>query len=273
MTTNEIDEFHEEYSIPATSDTPAHIIYLLDASGTMKENLDGRPRARWLEEALEYALDNMIDRSMKGTQVYRPRYRIAVITYSNDVDDSLTGGEFIDVKEFWDAGIPELQPNGQTNTNAAFEYAYQLLVELLKNSNVQEECPAPLVCHVTDGEYNVGGNPTPTVDKIKGLRNRDGFVLVQNLFISDNLLNSPISNVFSWSGLMPTDAKTAFKEGSKHKYARALFDMSSSLPDSYASVLADEGFQLKPGSRMMYPGQNFDLIKLAFAASMSTEFR
>jgi len=264
-----MDEYHEEYSIPATSDSPSHIIYLLDASGTMGNDLDGRPRARWLEEALEYALDNMIDRSLKGADVYRPRYRIAVITYSNNVDDSLTGGKFVDVKEFWDAGMPELKPDGQTNTKAAFERAYQLLVDLLKEPEVQKDCPAPLVCHVTDGEYNVGGTPTPVVDKIKGLRNRDGFVLVQNLFISDDLLNSPIRDVNSWPGFMPGDAATAFK----NTYARTLFDMSSSLPDSYASVLADEGFRLKPGSRMMYPGQNFDLIRLAFAASMSTEFR
>lgn len=261
----------EEYTRPATSDTPAHILYLLDVSGTMKNNLDGKPRIRWLEKALEYTLDFLIDERSYDGEIYRPRYRIAVITYSSDVDPSLTGGKFVDVKDFWNEGLPEFSPGGETFTKRAFERAFQILEKLLEDTLVQEKCPAPVVCHVTDGQYNLGGDPTSVASKIKGLRNRDGYVLVQNLFITNELLATPIKDVQTWQGFMPKEEETAFK-GKYAKYARALFNMSSSLPESYASVLSDLGFSLEFGSRMMYPGQNYDLIKLAFVASTATRF-
>ena len=261
----------DEYTRFATSDTPAHILYLLDVSGTMNNELQGRPRVRWLEDALAYTLEFLIDeRSYRG-EVYRPRYRIAIISYSSEVDDSLTGGEFVDVKDFWNEGLPEFSPGGETFTKRAFERAYQMLERLLADPIVQERYPAPIVCHVTDGEYNVGGDPTPIANKVKGLRNRDGHVLVQNLFITDELLATPIEDVRAWKGFMPGEEEVAFK-GKQAKYARALFNMSSSLPESYASILKDMGFSLEPGSRMMYPGQNYDLIKLAFVASTITPF-
>lgn len=252
-----------KYNTPVTTASPAYILYLLDVSGSMSSNLDGRPRIRWLEEALEYTFRPMIERSINGG-VYRSYYKIAMITYSDNVDDSLTGGDFIDASEFWDAGLPEFRPSGSTNTKAAFERAYQMLSILLEKSNVRENCPAPIICHVTDG-ISSGGDPTPIVNKIKQLRNRDGSVLIVNVFISDDLLNSPIENIQSWHGFMPGDETSAFK----NQYARFLFTISSSLPGSYASALASEGYQLKPGSQMMYPGENFDMIRLAFATSIA----
>lgn len=260
----------EEYTRAATSDTPAHILYLLDVSRTMKNDLDGRPRIRWLEEALEYTLDFLIDERSYRDEVYRSRYRVSVVTYSSDLDDSLTGGGFVDIKDFWNEGLPEFSPRGETFTKGALERAYQMLRELLQDPLVQERCPAPVVCHVTDGEYNVGGDPAPIAREIKGLRNRDGHVLVVDLFITDELLAAPIKDVRSWKGFV-SEEEAAFRE--KHaKYAHTLFDMSSSLPESYASVLRERGFSLEPGSRMMYPGQSYDLIKLAFVASTSTPF-
>jgi len=258
----------DEYTQPATSDTPAHILYLLDVSGSMNDNLDGRPRIKWLEEALEYTLEYLIDERSYDGEVYRPRYRIAVVTYSNNINDSLTNGEFVDVKDFWNEGLPEFKPGGETNTTGAFEHAYQMVEKLLKDPKVQEKYPTPVVCHVTDGRYNIKGDPTTTVSKLKGLKNRDGHVLVQNLFIKHDLLVQPIKDVATWRGFMPEDVETAFRDD----YARTLFHMSSALPESYASVLADDGFSLTAGSRMMYPGQNFELIKLAFAASTATRF-
>ena len=261
----------DEYTKLATSDSPAHIIYVLDASGTMDAKLGGRSRAEWLSEALTHALDNMIDRSYDD-EIYRPRYKIAVITYSTTVDASLTNNGFMDVKEFWDEGIPEFKPDGETNTAGALEKAYELLASLLNDSHVKSSCPAPLLCHVTDGEYNKGGDPKSIAEKIKKLRCDDGPVLFQNLFITDNLLATPINDVHSWTGFASANAEQYFK-GDKKNYAVTLFEMSSTLPVSYSSVIQDHRFKLSAGSRMMYPGTNFDLIKLAFVTSMSTPFK
>ncbi len=259
------------YTKLATSDTPAHIVYVLDASGTMGNALEGRTRAEWLSEALTQALDNMIDRSYDD-EIYRPRYRIAVITYANDVDATLTKNGFVDVKEFWDEGIPEFKPGGETNTAKALEKAYEILVTLLSDPKIKKDCPAPLVCHVTDGEFNTGGDPKHIAEKIKKLYCDDGYVLFQNLFITDNLLATPINDVNSWEGFTSSSADQYFK-GDRKNYAVTLFDMSSTLPESYASVIQDHTFKLRAGSRMMYPGTSFDLIKLALVTSMSTPFR
>lgn len=259
-----------DYTKLATSDTPAHIVYVLDASGTMGNVLDGRTRADWLSEALEHALDNMIERSYTD-EIYHSRYRIAVITYANEVDATLTNNGFIDVKAFWDSGIPQFKPGGETNTAKALGKAYEILENLLSDSDVKKKCPAPLVCHVTDGEYNTGGDPMPIAEKIKKLRCDDGSVLFQNLFITDGLLATPIKDVNSWTGFTSSNAEQYFK-GNKKNYAITLFNMSSTLPDSYASVIQDHNFNLDAGSRMMYPGISFELIKLALVTSMSTPF-
>ncbi len=264
-----------DYTKLATSDTPAHIVYVLDASGTMgtRTVLDGRTRAEWLSDALENVLDGMIERSYTD-EIYHPRYKIAVITYSNKVDATLTNNGFIDVKQFWDAGIPQFKPGGDTNTHEALKKAYEILENLLGDSNVKRNCPAPLVCHVTDGEYNTGGNPTPIAERIKKLRCDDGSVLFQNLFITDGLLETPIKDkdVKSWAGFTSTNAEQYFK-GDRKDYAVTLFNMSSTLPRSYASVVQDNGFGLDVGARMMFPGTSFELIKLALVTAGSTPFK
>lgn len=255
---------HDEYSIPATYDSKAHIVYLLDSSGSMSSPINGIPKINLLFEAFKEILDRMIDRSIKGGELYRPRYRIAVITYSDEANDDLTSGTFVDVKDFWDAGLPRITPGGNTNTAGAFDKAYDLLAALRNDPEIYEKCPAPLVCHVTDGKYTTA-NPQQIVERIKSLRFKDGAVLVENLFIADNLV-PPIPDVTTWSGL--TDVSQL-----GDRYAATLFHMSSCLPESYAAVMEDEGFSIKAGSKMMYPGQHANLIKLAFVASGATPFK
>jgi len=256
----------QEYSIPATADSPAHIVYLLDSSGSMANTLNGTPRIDLLFEAFKEILDRMLDKSYKGGEVYRPRYKIAVITYSDETVDDLTEGGFVDLKAFWDAGLPRITPGGNTNTAGAFTRAYQILQVLQNDPEVYDKCPAPLVCHVTDGKYTTA-NPQQIVEQVKSLRLKDGPVLVENLFIADNLV-PPISDVTKWGGLNPNDVSLL-----QDRYAATLFHMSSSLPESYAAVMEDEGFSIRSGSKMMYPGQHSSLIKLAFVASGATPFR
>lgn len=248
----------EEYIKAATPDTPAHFLYLLDCSGSMNKILEGKSRSKWVEEAFEYILDQMMSRS-------KDSYKIAVITYANTADASLTYGGFITVKKFWEEGIPIFKAGGETYTVGAFELAYKLLKTLLEEPYVREKCPAPVVCHITDGEYNLGGSPLSLIEKIKSLKTNDGSVLVQNLYISDDLLSTSISNIYSWAGYTESDV-----DNFKDNYGRFLLRSSSPLPQTYASVLKDYGFNLKTGTKMMYPAQEASLIKLAFTASIST---
>src|SRR5579871_6751297 len=148
------------YMTPATSDQPAFIIYLLDLSGSMGLPCGGRRRIDVVANALERTRRKMIARSRRGDDV-RPRYAVAMLGYSNTAVDLLGGIKTIDQLETM--RLPDLNPQGGTNTASAFEAAYHLLQQYLPNLH---DCPAPLVCHLTDGAANPGDRSGPVAEGI-----------------------------------------------------------------------------------------------------------
>lgn len=46
--------------------------------------------------------------------------------------------------------------------------------------------------------------------------------------------------------------------------------MSSTIPETYREVMAEEGYDLAPGARMLFPGAYPELIELGFALSGAT---
>lgn len=244
------------YNIPATAKTPALVIYLLDVSGSMEEKLDGRTRIDHVNAALNGVLTQMVFRSTKG-MVISPRYRIALIAYSDTPMDLLGGVCTVDV--IAQRGSPTLRAQRTTDTYAAFLKARELLQQEL---SAPVNCPAPLVCHMTDGAYT-GNDPEPIARELMGMRNADGNVLVQNIFIGNNLTSAPIGEPTEWPGVC-AEAEIA------NPHAARLFRMSSELPEGYAAMMADEGYSLQPGSRMLYPAASAELVQLAFAVSGAT---
>jgi uncharacterized protein YegL len=245
------------YTIPATSKTPALIVYLLDVSGSMGEDLSGRPKIEVVSDALHQVAVRMVQRSTKGTTV-APRYRIAMFAYSSQVTDLLGGIKT--VTELAQMGVPRLQPMDATDTAAAFRTAEDLLRrELSKLQN----CPAPLICHMTDGEYNTGGDPEPVARSIMQMSVPDGNVLIENIFVTDKALSQPIHDAKQWEGV--TDEIPMATQ-----YAETLRRMSSAVPSSYASVMAEMGYRLAPGARMLFPGDSPEIVELGFAMSGAT---
>jgi hypothetical protein len=119
-----------------------------------------------------------------------------------------------------------------------------------------------MICHLTDGQFN-GSDPEPIAEEIKRMSNDDGNVLIENVFLGSNLTKQPIRDLESWPGI--TDIVEL-----EDTYATKLFNMSSRLPESYANVILEEGYALKPGCRMLIPGTSKDLIELAFSMSGAT---
>jgi len=199
----------------------------------------------------------MVQRSTKGARV-APRYRIAMYAYSSSVQDVFGGVKTIE--EVAQVGVPQLVPLETTDTAAAFLAAERLL--LAEAPNLQN-CPAPLICHLTDGEYN-GADPQPIVDRIRQMEFPDGHVLVENIFVTDEALNDPITNPTSWAGLSdPTQLVSA--------YGRKMFDMSSPIPEAYLAIMREYGYnQLTTDSRMMFPGNNPEIVELGFVMSSAT---
>jgi len=244
------------YDILATSQTPALIIYALDVSGSMQAKLNGQQRIDVVMEALSATLQQMVFRCTKGGQI-SPRYRIAMYAYSDQVYDLL--GSVMTIDQVANLGVPDLSTMRATATDLAFLQVEQLLRHELPNLN---NCPAPLVCHMTDGEYT-GADPEPIVRRIMSMGNSDGNVLVENIFISDNILAEPIYDPSAWQGVTSSTRLTS-------QYAVKLRSMSSPLPEGYRIMMAESGYNLAPGAAMMLPGISPELVEMGFVMSMST---
>ncbi|MEC0144238.1 VWA domain-containing protein [Paenibacillus alginolyticus] len=250
------DEF-KSYTVQATHRTPALVIYLLDISGSMSLEMDGQRRIDVVMNALSSAIKQMVFRSTKGSRI-SSRYRLAILTYSDQVYDILGGIRSID--EFAQTGtLPSLSPMKFTDTAKAFEYAEKLLEAELPH---MQDCPAPLICHMTDGAHT-GADPEPIVKRIMQMSVPDGNVLVENIFISDSILNQPIENVKTWKGVT---ADTVFN----HDVANKLRNMSSVLPESYRDMMTESSYALKAGAFMLLPGTSAELVSLGFQMSAAT---
>lgn len=247
------------YTTLATSDTPALVIYLLDVSSSMGQPLGSATRMAVVLQALNSALRQMVYRSTKGSLV-APRYRLAIYAYSDQVYDVLGGVRTIDEVARW--GSPDLKPLRTTETAKAFLQAERLLLREIPH---MLDCPAPLVCHMTDGEYT-GADPESAARDLMTLSIPDGNVLVENIFIADGLLDSDVTDPYAWPGI---NAAT----GLRNPYANRLRAMSSRLPPSYRSVLNESGYSFEDDALMMLPAETAELVGLGFQMSAATPTR
>jgi hypothetical protein len=241
------------YEQVATSDTPALIVYLLDVSASMNKPFGSKRRIDVVRDGLKAAFEKMIYRSTKGARI-APRYRIALYAYTDGVYDLMDGVKTID--HIARLGVPPLEARTTTDTARAFAQVEKLLRAELPN---QRANPAPLVCHLTDGEYTAD-DPAPIARRIRELRVPDGNVLIENIFISDRVLVEPVGDVTRWPGVT-ADTPLA------HPYAETLREMSSPLPATYRALLNGNGYQLREGCCMLLPGESPELISLAFQMS------
>lgn len=248
------------YEALATSKTPALIIYLLDMSGSMSDPIDpigGEPKIKVVTRTLKKVAREMVRRSMKGTTP-SPRYRVAIFAYSDEVRDLFDGA--ITVDEFMNRGIPVMKSSGMTDTAKAFRAAEELLQK--EWGNIQD-CPAPLICHMTDGEYNTGGDPLPIARRIMQMRLADGHVLVENIFLDSDALPEQVDDPYEWPGISIEDQLAS-------RPARHLFQMSSDIPNSYRELFEDRGYSIRPGAKLLFPGNTPEMVEAGFMMSGMT---
>ncbi|AMA71852.1 MULTISPECIES: vWA domain-containing protein [Aneurinibacillus] len=252
------------YQIQATQQTPAYIIYLLDISASMNLLMDaGGEKKRRMDvvtTALNAAIRQMVFRSTKGSRL-SPRYKLSILAYSDNVFDVLGGVKGIDEVARM-RPLENVQTQRLTNTAKAFAVAEKMLHQELPNLR---DCPAPLICHMTDGAFT-GEDPEPIVKRIMDIKIPDGNVLVENIFISDEILKTPIENSKKWAGIMPD---TLLDD----EYGEKLKRLSSPLPESYREMMMETGYRIEPGALMLLPGTNADLVSLGFQMSAATPVR
>lgn len=248
------------YQNQASSKTPALVIFLLDVSGSMGRPMQGgKSRMQVVKDALKVVITEMVQRSIKQQKI-SPRYRIGMIAYSDDVYDILSGVKYVD--EVARLGIPALKPLHRTNTTKGFLFVKKILEQEIRS--IGKTDPAPLVIHMTDGEYTCPEDPEPVVKEIQDVFVPDGNVLVENVFISEELSISTTEAAL-WPG---------FKLGDDtgNPYGDSLLAMSSVLPELYWRSMWEMEYGIEKGTAMMYPGINFEFVQMAFAMSMGSDF-
>jgi len=238
------------YQIKATSNSQALVIFLLDVSGTMGKPFGGGTRIQVVQNALKMTITQMVQYSLKNKEI-RPRYKVAMIAYSDDVFDILSGIQTIDVVA--KKGIPKLEPLNRTDTTKGLKYVKKILDQ--EKRNITKANPAPLVIHMTDGDYTSTEDPEPVVREIQNIIVDDGPVLMANLFVSDELKVS--SAATAWPGY--------FRNDDLHNpYANRLLSFSSQLPDLYLENIGELGYSIQKGTVMMYPGVSPEFVQMAF---------
>lgn len=247
------------YTQPATSLTPALIIYLIDASHSMNDPCGKTTKIDLVNQALKEALKDMIRRSIRDGIVQR-RYKIALLAYNTKVVDVLDG--VCDLPDLVERGIPVISAGGETDASVGFAAVEHLLQQHLTECQTS---PAPLVCHLTDALITMG-DPTPLVERIQAMTVRDGSVLVENVYVAEKMLRTTVHDWHQWGGVLKAGQLTS-------DYAKLFFRLSSPLPETYRQNINNYGYHLKPGSALFFPGQHLDLVRLAFAISTATQLK
>jgi hypothetical protein len=248
-----IESENSPYTVEASTVTPALVVFLVDAGYHMNRSVAGRPAVDLVYQALASLFQHMVFSSTKGRRI-SSRYQVACYAYSTKTVD-LTGG-IISVAEAARVGLPD----ERGNTYDAFMHVEQFLKQNLSDF---EHCPAPLVCHITAGEYP-GRDPESVVARIKAMRVTDGNVLIENVLIDDEAVLLQTNDPQQWLGIL--DESQLAKS-----FARQLFRMSSPLPPSRRKYALELGYYLANGSRMLYPGTQPDMVNLGLVVSASTK--
>lgn len=251
------------YTNKATAMAPGYVIFLIDISGSMTWPCYGQPRISVVSQALTEVIFQMVDMSTRvvGMQPeIRPRFQVAILGYNELIWDPYGG--FMPIDKLAEAGVPVFHPAGETNTFMGFQAVEQLLDSILPT--LGPYCPAPLVCHLTDGMYNRGNSPLALAERIKMRVTADGPVLIENVFVTDKSLYTPFSSVHTWPGVIN-------EVDLVDRYAIELFRMSSPIPRAYLDTIRYWGFSnIREDARLMFPGNHPDLIKTALVATGSS---
>jgi hypothetical protein len=250
------------YETLATQATPALVIYLLDMSVSMNdavnedEPLTSESKSELVTRTLTRAIREMVRRSTRGTQPLA-RYRVAAFAYNHEIHDVFGGAR--PITEIAQIGVPVMNAAGTTDTAAAFEHAEQLLISMHAELR---KCPAPLICHFTDGAYT-DKTPLPIAERIQQMTFPDGSVLIENIFFDHGALAKPVPDWYTWPGIHS-------KEDLASTYAYDLYEMSSPIPESYLRLFTERGYAMKPGARLFFPGDSSEMVEAAFTMSGMT---
>ncbi len=255
------------YSAEISRTNPALFIFLLDRSGSMKDQFGGKgagvSKAQGVADAINRMLSNLVIRCSQG-ETTRNYFDIAILGYGAQkglvapaLDGPLAGREIVTVSELGNmpARIEDRtikQPDGaggvvdvpvkcpiwfepvafgDTPMSQALQRAHAVAQRWIAS---HPGAFPPIVINLTDGEAT-DGNPAGAARNLTDLRTDDGNVLLFNCHIS-SAVSSPI--LFPDNDALIPDP-----------YGKAMFAMSSPLTPMMQDYARKQGFAVGAGSR------------------------
>ena len=75
------------------------------------------------------------------------------------------------------------------------------------------------------------------------MRVEDGPVLVENVYVADNMLCKSVRDWRHWAGVLKSNQLN-------NEYAKLLFELSSPLPETYRENINNHGYSLQGGAAL-----------------------
>lgn len=251
------------YSAQISRTNPACLLFLIDQSGSMANQIPGskaQAKAEAVADAINRLLQNVVLRSAKADGI-RDYFHVGVIGYGNGIKAGLGGkipfeilipisrlgdyplrvetrtnltldgaGSIVEKKVKYPIWY-EPEANGKTPMREALAAAGLAIKEFI--DKFPSSFP-PIVLNLTDG-MSSDGNPQENARLIRSLSTTDGATLLFNLLIS--------------SELALADYFPASEDGFINNCSRLLFRMSSELPPKMWEAAKAEGHDIKPKAR------------------------
>jgi hypothetical protein len=251
------------YSAEISRENPSCFLFLIDRSTSMSDPFGGmhggQSKAQVVADALNRFIHSLGLRCTKGNDIYN-YFDIGIIGYGDKVS-ALLENSSNSVLQPIDAIIPspirieksskqEMTARGEVETVETdfpvwfdpksygatpmcegLRLAHKILQEWVKK---HPNSFPPTVINITDGE-STDGDPTSEANKIKQLETNDGSILLCNVHIS-SFKATPIAFPDSYE-MLPDP------------YAKLLFNMSVTLPESFLGAAKNLGFDVTNTSK------------------------
>jgi hypothetical protein len=263
MTMTKIDRKH-----------PGCFMFLLDQSESMKDPIpgaNGSQKAQVLADLVNDLLLTVVSRCIKERdEPPRHYYDIGIIGYGADVKPllggPLAGRTLASVEEIANAVIRTVDgtdgrrpvwfdptSSGRTPMCAALDMTGRTVAGWIQ---AHPDSFPPIVINITDGR-STDGDPAIWSERLRGLATQNGKLLFFNICISST--GGPAVSFPSSDADLPDE------------YGRALFRMSSELPEFMCRRAAELGYTAKRGARGFVYNADMQAVVRALDVGTSTD--
>jgi hypothetical protein len=259
------------YSSEISRKNPGLFIFLIDQSRSMSHKIGGSSNSKASEAAaaINRQLNEVINRCTKSEGV-RDYFDVGIIGYGavrGQAMSLLADATLVPISEL-ESRILRMEKRTETIDDQEIDYEFPIWFEpvaasdtpMVKALNLAEEWVSdwvsehpdsfpPIIINITDGEAT-DGDPLEVAQDIVSLSTSDGNAMVWNCHLSESK-TEPVSFPSSDDSL-PQD-----------RYAKAMFEMSSELPDSLLAIAREEYSNIEEGAKgYVFNAQLEDLLKL-----------